>query len=48
MVDGATDLDGQARLTDRFGKPFAPGALPDIGCYECQERTPYSTTIILR
>ena len=48
MVPGATDLDGQARLTDRFGKPFAPGALPDIGCYECQERTPYSTTILLR
>ena len=48
MVDGATDLDGQARLTDRFGKPFAPGALPDIGCYECQERTQYSTTILLR
>ena len=48
MVPGATDLDGQARLTDRFGKPFAPDALPDIGCYECQERTPYSTTILLR
>ena len=48
MADGATDLDGNPRLTDRFGKPFAPGALPDIGCYECQERTPYSTTILLR
>ena len=23
-------------------------ALPDIGCYECQERTPCSTTILLR
>ncbi len=48
MADGATDLDRNPRLTDRFGKPFAPGALPDIGCYECLERTPYSTTVILR
>ena len=48
MADGSTDLDGNPRLTDRFGKPFAPDALPDIGCYECQERTPYSTTILLQ
>ena len=48
MVDGATDLDGQARLTDRFGKPFAPGALPDIGCYECQERKALGTVVFMR
>ncbi len=46
MADGATDLDGNPRLTDHFGKPFATGALPDIGCYECQELTPYSTLIL--
>lgn len=43
MVPDATDLDGNPRLTDRFGKPFAPGSLPDIGCYECQIRTPRAT-----
>ena len=47
MADGAADLDGNPRLTDRFGKPFAPGALPDIGCYECQIRTPHGTTLML-
>ncbi len=48
MADGATDLDRNPRLTDRFGKPFAPGALPDIGCYECPERVARTTTVILR
>ena len=47
MADGATDLDGNPRLTDRFGKPFALGALPDIGCYECQIQTPHGTTLML-
>jgi hypothetical protein len=48
MVDGATDLDGNPRVTDRFGKPFAEGARSDIGCYECQIFTPHATTIMLR
>ena len=48
MVPGATDLDQNTRLTDRFGKPFAEGARPDIGCYECQIFTPHATTIMLR
>ena len=39
---------GNPRLTDRFGKPFAAGALPDIGCYECQEKTPYKTLILMQ
>ena len=48
MADGATDLDGNPRLTDRFGKPFAPDALPDIGCYECQERKALGTMVFMR
>ena len=48
MTNGTKDLDGNPRLTDRFGKPFTSGALPDIGCYECQIRTPYCTLIVVQ
>ena len=48
MVEGATDMDGNPRLTDRFGNPFASDALPDIGCYECQIRTPRGTTFMVQ
>ena len=44
----ATDLDGNPRLTDAFGKAFALSALPDLGCYECQAQTPRNTTILLQ
>ncbi|MBQ6926560.1 MAG: right-handed parallel beta-helix repeat-containing protein [Kiritimatiellae bacterium] len=44
----ATDLDGNPRLTDAFGKAFASSALPDLGCYECQAQTPRNTTILLQ
>ena len=46
----AVESHGKDGLVISFGSvhPFAPDALPDIGCYECQERTPYSTTILLR
>ena len=48
MADTSADFDGNPRLTDRFGKPFATGALPDLGCYECQIQSPYCTLILLQ
>ena len=48
MVPGTTDLDQNPRLTNRFGKPFAADAHPDIGCYECQVQTPYGTLVLLQ
>jgi len=36
-MSGATDLDGNPRLVNILGKVSAD-ALPDLGCYECQER----------
>jgi hypothetical protein len=44
----AIDLDGNPRLTDKYGKAFASSALPDLGCYECQDITPRATTIMAR
>ena len=44
----AIDLDGNPRLTDKYGKAFASSALPDLGCYECQDVTPRATTIMAR
>ena len=46
MVPGSTDLDGSPRLVSLRGKPFAPDALPDIGCYECQERKALGTVLL--
>ena len=34
MTAEATDLDGNPRVLDRYGK-VSPAGLPDIGCYEC-------------
>ena len=33
-MSNTTDLDGNPRVLDRYGKVSAAG-LPDIGCYEC-------------
>ena len=33
-MSNTTDLDGNPRVLDRYGKVAAAG-LPDIGCYEC-------------
>ena len=41
-----TDLDGNPRLLDYNGKATAD-ALPDIGCYECFERTLHGTMVIM-
>ena len=48
MGEDATDLDGNPRVTDRFGKAFGSDARPDLGCYECQIFTTHATTIMLR
>ncbi len=48
MVPGATDLDGNPRVANLSGRAFAPGALPDIGCFECQERVASGTTVMVR
>ena len=38
-MSGTTDLDGNPRVLDRYGK-VSPAGLPDIGCYECALPTP--------
>lgn len=40
MTDSSLDLAGDPRLVNRGGVAYAPDALPDLGCYECQEHTP--------
>lgn len=40
MTNGSTDLLGNPRVVDRDGKAFTTAALPDLGCYEIQERLP--------
>ena len=47
MTAGATDLDGNPRLANLLGKAAAD-ALPDLGCYECQEKGLVPTVIIIR
>ena len=39
MTNGSTDLLGNPRVVDTYGKAFSVGALPDLGCYEIQERS---------
>ena len=38
-MTGAVDLAGNPRVLDRDGRVSA-SALPDLGCYECTEKTP--------
>ena len=47
MTAGATDLDGNPRLANILGK-VAADALPDLGCYECQEKGLVPMVIIIR
>ena len=47
MTAGAPDLDGNPRVVNRLGK-VAAGALPDLGCYECQECALVGTIIFVR
>lgn len=37
MTNGSTDLLGNPRVVDLNAVAFSPAALPDLGCYECQE-----------
>lgn len=47
-MSGATDLAGNPRLVNLIGKPFAADALPDLGCYECQETGIQPTVLSIR
>lgn len=46
MTNGSTDLLGNPRVVDRDGNAFSAAALPDLGCYEIQERLPGFMVII--
>jgi hypothetical protein len=48
MTNGSADLLGNPRVVDTYGNAFAVGALPDLGCYEIQERKPNGLTLIFR
>ena len=48
MTNGSTDLLGNPRLVDTRGVAFSPGALPDLGCYEIQERKPSGLMLFVR
>lgn len=47
MAD-ATDLGGNQRLVNLLGKAFTTDALPDLGCYECQEVGIQPTVVTFR
>ena len=47
MTAGATDLDGNPRLVNLLGKT-AVDAIPDLGCYECQEVGIQPTVLSMR
>ena len=46
MTEGSTDLLGNPRVVDRDGNAFTAAALPDLGCYEIQERLPGFMVIV--
>ena len=48
MTNGSTDLLGNPRVVDTYGKAFSVGALPDLGCYEIQERKPSGLILVVR
>ena len=48
MTNGSTDLLGNPRLVDRDGNAFTAAALPDLGCYENQERKPSGLMLFVR
>ena len=48
MTNGSADLLGNPRLVDTRGVAFSPAALPDLGCYEIQERKPSGFTLFVR
>ena len=48
MTAGSTDLLGNPRVVDTSGVAFTPAALPDLGCYEIQERKPSGLMLFVR
>ena len=48
MTNGSTDLLGNPRVVDTRGVAFSPAALPDLGCYEIQERKPSGLMLFVR
>lgn len=50
MTSSATDLAGNPRVVGRGGKPLAvdAAALPDMGCFECQENAELGLLILVR
>lgn len=46
-MSGATDLGGDPRLVNLLGRAAAD-ALPDLGCYECQERGVLPTVLYVK
>ncbi len=48
MTSGSTDLLGNSRVVDSYGKAFTAEALPDLGCYEVQERKTSGLMLIVR
>ena len=48
MTNGSTDLLGNPRVVDIAGKAFSADALPDLGCYENQERKPSGLMLFVR
>ena len=48
MTADAADLAGDPRLVNILGKAAAADALPDLGCYECQERGILPTIMYVR
>ena len=48
MTNGSTDLLGNPRVVDVAGKAFSVDALPDLGCYEIQERKPSGLMLFVR
>lgn len=48
MTDTTTDLNGKPRVAGKDGKAMSAGALPDLGCYECDENFLFGLRIVVR
>ena len=48
MAETAVDLDGRPRVAGKDGKAMSAGALPDLGCYECDENFLFGLRIVVR
>lgn len=48
MTKNAVDLDGKPRVAGKDGKALSAGALPDLGCYECDENFLFGLRIVVK